>query len=439
MLSPLQFLAIVATCIILAPVVALWIWSVAAPTSHWFCVGFPLRVVRTHLSWTKICDGCHLSIPYRIGPDGQPQNKYPRLGAMTAHRFGFNVWISLLPGQTPENFKSICPELSHAWRVHSVQILDIKPGAVFVSVTATDPLTNVIAPPPETEVLRAAVGMLETGAPWVIDFRTIPHWLIVGATQSGKSTLLNALIVALSQQRVALVGIDLKQGVELGPYQPRLSRLATTRSEAVEVLAQLIVILTNRLTMCGLAGKHNIWELPDEDRPAPIVCVIDEVAELYLMTSSDEKDDIVAVTTSLLRIAQLGRAVGIHLLVAGQRFGSDIGTGVTALRAQLGGRICHRVNDPETSRMVLGDLAPDGVKAAQSISHHMRGVAVAVTDGGFWHRARSVYTSGEQAEQAARDNAHLAPTWQALISLTDNPSAGTATEGDQDNTAGDAP
>src|ERR1039457_3163488 len=77
--------------------------------------------------------------------------------------------------------------------------------------------------------------MLETGQPWVIDFRTVPHWLNAGATQSGKSTLANAIIKGLAPQPAALAGSDLKGGVEFIPYAPRLSALATTRAESCDL------------------------------------------------------------------------------------------------------------------------------------------------------------------------------------------------------------
>ena len=71
-------------------------------------------------------------------------------------------------------------------------------------------------------------------------------------------------------------------------------------------------------------------------RPAPVVVIVDEIAELYLTSGSKEdRAEAEQCATYLLRIAQLGAALGIHLVVAGQRVGSDLGPGVTALRAQL--------------------------------------------------------------------------------------------------------
>ena len=69
----------------------------------------------------------------------------------------------------------------------------------------------------------------------------------------------------------------------------------------------------------------------------PVVVLVDELAELYLMADKSEKDEIAKTSTALLRVAQLGRAFGIYLFCCGQRIGSDLGPGVTALRAQCSG------------------------------------------------------------------------------------------------------
>ncbi len=263
------------------------------------------------------------------------------------------------------------------------------------------------------------VGLLETGAPWVVDFRTVPHWLNTGATQSGKSTLLNALITGLSAQPVALVGFDLKGGVELTAYGPRLSAIATERTECVGLLNDLICLVKTRMALCRANHTRNIWKLPEDLRPTPVVVLVDEVAELFLMAHKGEKDEIASTATALLRLAQLGRAFGLYLFVCGQRVGSDLGPGVTALRSQLSGRVCHRVNDPETATMTLGDTDPAALDAARQIPANMPGTAVVVADDGRWYRARSVYVSEEVAEAAATTHAELTPAWADLLTGTD--------------------
>jgi hypothetical protein len=90
---------------------------------------------------------------------------------------------------------------------------------------------------------------------------------------------------------------------------------------------------------------------------------------------------------------------------------------VTALRSQLSGRICHRVNDPETANMTLGDMDPDALDAARAIAAETPGVAIIAGQDGTWHRARSVFVSEEDAEAAARQYSALAPAWADLVAV----------------------
>ena len=286
-----------------------------------------------------------------------------------------------------------------------------------MTATAWDPLSVPWVPRSAAgagQLLRAVVGRWEDGAEWVVDLRRAPHWLIVGATRSGKSTLMAALVSQWASQPVALVGIDLKGGMELSLFEARLSALATTRDEAADLLAQLVEIALDRMELCRSVGARSIWELPEKNRPAPVIVLVDEVAELYLSAGSADKVLIAQVSTALLRLGQLGAALGVHLVVAGQRVGSDLGPGVTALRAQLSGRVCHRVLDKGTAEMTLGDLSPDAVAAAQLISDTEQGVAIAVADGGVWMRARSVLVTPDQARQTAEKYATLTPVLSGL-------------------------
>jgi FtsK/SpoIIIE family len=177
--------------------------------------------------------------------------------------------------------------------------------------------------------------------------------------------------------------------MQFTPYSSRMSGLATTRGECVQMLRDLIASLNDRMAICRERGARNIWDLAERQRPIPVVVLVDEVAELFLMATRGEKEEISETATLLLRIAQLGRALGLHLVVAGQRIGSDLGPGVTALRSQLSGRVCHRVNDPETASMTLGDLDDAALVAARAILADTPGVAVVSDNGGGWHLARS--------------------------------------------------
>jgi S-DNA-T family DNA segregation ATPase FtsK/SpoIIIE len=151
-----------------------------------------------------------------------------------------------------------------------VRVTTTRPGRVRLLATRADSLVSVRVAPEASDFLTVRPGMLETGQPWIIDFRVVPHWLNAGATQSGKSNLANA-IIGLAPQPVALVGFDLKGGVEFTPYAPRLSALATTRTESVALLDDITGLLADRMRTCREYGARNIWKLPDVVRPVPVV------------------------------------------------------------------------------------------------------------------------------------------------------------------------
>jgi len=433
---PLMFLALGALAAIAAGVPA---WRRYAPRSWWLLAAFPVTAIRVYLTWPHVASGCRLSQRrrrWRWTLDAVPVagsmrrtsvllterrrvrrvdvDRAPRLSRLRPAGPGWSVRIRLHEGQVPADYSRAAEQLAHAWRVYAVRVTGSSPGRVTLLATRKDPLIHVAIAPESAELLTVRPGMLETGQPWVIDFRTVPHWLNAGATQSGKSNLANAIIKGLAPQPVALAAFDLKGGVEFAPYAPRLSALATTRAECNELLDDLLAVIADRMTTCREHGARNIWRLQEDLRPIPVVVLVDEVAELFLMASKTEKDEIARTATALLRVAQLGRAFGVYLIICGQRIGADLGPGVTALRAQLSGRVCHRVNDPETANMTLGDLDPAALDAARAIPAETPGVAIVAGQDGTWHRARSVLVSEEEAEQAARTYADLTPDWAAI-------------------------
>jgi hypothetical protein len=420
-----------------ASAVGAWAWRHWFPRSFWYAIGFPLKAARVYLTWRHVAYGCTLTRKrraWRLSLEAVPGlvmasaivrerrrvrrvdiERAPRLGLIRPTVMGWRVRVRLHDGQIPDDYVKVSERLAHAWRVYAVRVVDSAPGSVTLLATMRDPLTDVDVSPETGELLTVRPGRLENGRDWMIDFRTVPHWLNAGATQSGKSNLANAIIKGLAPQPVAIVGFDLKGGVEFTPYVPRMSALATTRAECTRFLGDLVAVLTDRMRLCREAGARNVWKLPEHTRPAPIVVLVDEVAELFLMADKSEKDEIAKTATALLRVAQLGRAFAVYLIICGQRIGSDLGPGVTALRSQLSGRICHRVNDPETATMTLGDMDPDALDAARAIAADTPGVAIVAGQDGTWHRARSVFVSEEAAEAAARRYASLAPAWADLV------------------------
>lgn len=417
-------------------------WRHYSPRSFWLVAVFPLRAVRLYLTWAHVAAGCGLTTRRRrwrwtleavpvagtlsraasgvATVEGKRRVRKvdivvaPRIGVPRPSALGWRLRVKLCAGQVPDDYARAAEALAHSWRMHAVRVTGSAPGRIWLTAIRSDPLTHVAVKPVTGELLRVTLGLLETGRPWVIDFRVVPHWLNAGATQSGKSNLANAIIRDLAAQPVALIGFDLKGGVEFTPYAPRLSALATTRAECGELLDDLVGLLSERMRLCRAHGARNIWRLAEQFRPVPVVVLVDEVAELFLMADKSEKDEIARTGTALLRVAQLGRAFGVYLIVCGQRIGSDLGPGVTALRSQLSGRICHRVNDPETATMTLGDMDPAALDAARAIPAETPGVAIVAGQDGAWYRVRSVEVTEEEAEAAARQHADLTPSWAAL-------------------------
>ncbi|MFF7130827.1 FtsK/SpoIIIE domain-containing protein [Streptomyces sp. NPDC008196] len=394
------------------------------PVWHWYVAGYPVTTCRVLFTWRRVALLNDLSVsrlPSRtvVGHllvKGDPVRPVaPRLSFPRATRMGLAVTVRLHAGQTPATYMKAADALVHAWKVHAVRVTSPERGVVLLTAMASDPLQRPGLATAPTELLSVLIGALENGGAWVVNLRLVPHWLIAGATRSGKSTLLARLITQLAPQPVALVGIDCKGGMELGLFAERLSALATCRREAVAILSALVVDMQDRMSACRSAGVRSIWELPDSLRPIPVVVIVDEIAELYLSDGTREsKAEADQCSTLLLRLAQLGAALGLHLVVAGQRVGSDLGPGVTALRAQLGGRICHRVNDPGTAEMTLGDLNKDAVAVAQAITAEERGVAVCSGPDGGWSRARSHLTPKEEAVSTARKYSCMTPELPAL-------------------------
>jgi S-DNA-T family DNA segregation ATPase FtsK/SpoIIIE len=431
-------------------VVAVWVALAQilrgrSPVGYWYLSGYPLTVIRMLWTWKRLV--------VQVGLVGDRRGARVLIAGMAVHgqtlkpivpnlrpgrplRDGLVARVRLLPGQVPEEYAKQSEAILHAWRVQAVRVSSPRRGWVEIRAFCTDPLSGLVVrdaswsrsgDPSDTPTggmsLALVVGVREDARAWVIDLRLVPHWMIVGATRSGKSTLIHSLVVALSVLPVALVGIDLKGGLELSVYRPRLSGLATTRKEAAGLLEAVLDLAFGRMDQCRLAGVQTIWQLPEV--PSPVIVLVDEVAELYLQSDASEKALRDQCAATLLRLAQLGAALGICLLVCGQRIGSDLGAGATALRAQLGGRISHRVNDEETAKMCLGDVFPEAVQAVLMLTPADQGVAVSTDGMGGWVRARSALTSAQQAADIAKQNTAMTPVL-AGIARPEQPGGGEA-------------
>lgn len=407
----------------------------AHPAAYWSTVGLPLSVARMLTSYSSTMDACGLTVEpprwralaVRATTRREVRPVPPRRGLIRPTSTGLRMRLRLAPGQEPADVAASAERLRHAWGVHAVYVRDIKPGVVELRLVGFDVLRKVRMPRDRAGLglLQVPVALREDATPYVRNYRAVPHELVLGATLSGKSMYLRNLLVGLAAQPVVLVGIDCKRGVELSPFAARLSALATDPDQAAELLPVLVKEMEDRYdlikTRQGIAPStpdelitSDIWGLPDAERPAPIVLFVDEVAELFLVATRKEEERRDEMVTQLIRLAQLGRAAGIYLEVCGQRFGAELGKGATMLRAQLTGRVCHRVNDEASAKMALGDIAPEAVWAACLIAAERPGLAVAGDTSGGWSRIRTPQLSLTDAAATCRAMAHLTPDVPAL-------------------------
>ncbi|MEU3207140.1 FtsK/SpoIIIE domain-containing protein [Streptomyces cyaneofuscatus] len=398
-----------------------------SPRVFWSLVGAPVARVRFSVTYRATMDVCGLTVqPSRLRAfmvrnvaRQEVQPVPPQVRRVRYSSTGMRATLRLPAGLEPADVSAASERLRHAWGVHSVHVVEVKPGFVELRMTGYDVLRRVKMPrrlPRNTTAgpLVVPVALREDGTAFVRDYQKVPHALTVGANQSGKSMYQRNLISGLAKLPVGLVGIDCKRGVEQRGYAPRLSALAITPDEADGLLEALVGEMEERFDLLSSHGVPDLWGLPAKVRPVPLVVLVDEVAELFLVAAKKDEERRDRMVMRMIRLAQMARAVGIFLEVCGQRFGSDLGKGATALRAQLTGRVVHRVNDKQTAEMALGDIAPEAVFAATTIAPDRPGVAVAGDSSGGWSRIRTPAMTPAETVAVCREFAHLTPHLAAL-------------------------
>ncbi len=416
------------------------------PAWYWLTFGVALAALRVLVRYGSVMDACGLTVPAprwrlalaRMTNRPVPGPRAPRILRVRVTRTGLVLRLKLRPGQDAFDVAASCDRLRHSFAMYGVTSRELRSGVVELRMTGYDVLKRVQMPAvvDTTRPMRVPVALREDGAVHYRDYRAVPHALTLGATESGKSVYQRNLVAALASQHVALVGIDCKQGVELFPLARRFSALADDPDTAAELLDALVSHMEDVYQLIRAEQRitadvpdaeiaADIWDLPEGLRPVPIVVLVDEVAELALFATKEEEKRRDRIITALARLAQLGRAAGIYLEICGQRFGSELGKGITMLRAQLTGRTAHRVNDESSANMALGDIAPDAVLAAIQIPTDTPGVAITGDSTGGWARIRAPHTSLRQAVNICNRHADLTPDLPVLAPF--RPALGTLT------------
>lgn len=202
--------------------------------------------------------------------------------------------------------------------------------------------------------LPLALGKTTSGQPFVTDLARMPHLLIAGATGSGKSVCINTVITSLlyrlSPDHVRFLFIDPKM-LELPVYDgiPHLERPVVTKAKQAEkLLVGAVGEMEDRYARLAQAGVRNIEDFNNRHRDEPlpyIVVVVDELADLMMSAESNR------IETTIARLAQMARAVGIHVILATQRPSVDVITGV--IKANFSSRIAFQVASKIDSRTII--------------------------------------------------------------------------------------
>ena len=323
------------------------------------------------------------------------------------------------PGVKVNSIVSLENDLALAMEARGIRIIAPIPGkaAVGIEIPNKNPQTVYLKSLIRSEnfnhkdfELPLAVGKAINGESFVVDLVKMPHLLIAGATGSGKSVGINTIICSLlysvNPGKVKFVLIDPKK-LELSLYadlknhyllwRPDLDEEVITKpSNAVSMLNTMVLEMERRMSKMHVLSSRNIREYNTKIQANPrlykntehqqmpyIVVLIDELADLMMVASKD-------VELPIVRLAQMARAAGIHLIVATQRPSVDVITGL--IKANLPARLAYQVATKVDSRTILDTNGAEQLMGNGDLLFKLTGVAKAV-------RLQNPFVATEEVEQ----------------------------------------
>lgn len=241
--------------------------------------------------------------------------------------------------------------------------------------------------------LKFPLGRDVSGRPIIADLKNMPHLLIAGATGSGKSVGMNTFLISLLYQNspldLKLILVDPKK-VELRDYNsiPHLLTPVINDPEKASIaLRWCVAEMNRRYQACADKGKRNITDYNAdksiEEKMSTIVVVIDELSDLMMSAGKE-------VEASICRIAQMARAVGMHLVIATQRPSVDVITGL--IKANIPSRIAFAVSSSIDSRTVLDSTGAEDLLGKGDMLYLPSGKTKPV-------RVQGIYTSSKEIEK----------------------------------------
>jgi S-DNA-T family DNA segregation ATPase FtsK/SpoIIIE len=284
--------------------------------------------------------------------------------------------IELAPGVKVNKITNLTHDIAYALASADVRILAPIPGKSAIGVevpnrkrhlvTLGDILTSDLARSDHDPML-VSLGLDVSGSPQMLRLTELPHVLIAGATGAGKSSCVNSLLTSIlmraTPEEVRLILVDPKR-VELGQYNDAphlLTRVITNPKKAADALQWAVAEMDRRYDLLADAGVRDIDSyresfdaggLDEEmfDRFPYIVIVVDELNDLMMVAGRIVEDSIV-------RVAQMARAVGIHLVLATQRPSVNVITGV--IKANIPSRLAFSVASQTDSRVIIDQGGAD--------------------------------------------------------------------------------
>ena len=277
-------------------------------------------------------------------------------------------------GERVSKISSLEDDIALSLAAQSVRIFAPIPGTSLVGIEIPNrKRQNVnlgdVLPYVKGGPLELAIGRDAEGTPVVADLAKMPHLLIAGTTGSGKSVMINSIITTLLMRAlpedVRLIMVDPKR-VELAGYNglPHLYvPVVTEPKQAASALQWAVSEMERRLKVFErlnvrkistynekqAAGEFEHYDNPPLKMPY-LVIIIDELSDLMMVAGKD-------VEASIVRIAQLGRAAGIHLIVATQRPSSNVVTGL--IKANITNRIAFNVATGIDSRVIIDQMGAE--------------------------------------------------------------------------------